>query len=67
MKVEEKTYSVPESHLFRLLGICSKTNKCKEFGEVGCQCSNLEFVPKKRGRPKKDGVDQYKQVAGYIT
>lgn len=46
VKVEERVYEVPESHLFRLLEICSKKNGCKHFGEVGCQCSNATFAPK---------------------
>jgi hypothetical protein len=48
--VEEPVYMVPESHLFRLLAICSNRNKCKEFGSANCQCSNENFVPKRPNR-----------------
>ncbi|MDD4242756.1 MAG: hypothetical protein PHG08_00450 [Bacilli bacterium] len=50
----ENVYMVPESHLFRLLGICAKKNGCKNFGDTNCQCSNANFVPKKRGRPARE-------------
>ncbi len=50
---EEKLYVIPEKHLFRLLEICSKQNKCKTFGSASCQCSNPDFVkatPKQRNK-----------------
>jgi hypothetical protein len=53
-KFPEDVILVPESHFLRLLGICAKKHGCKTFGQEGCQCSNINFVPKKRGRPSKN-------------
>lgn len=33
-------YDIEESHLFELLGHCSKKNKCDSFGKPHCKCFN---------------------------
>lgn len=53
-KFPEDVILVPESHFNRLMGICAKKNGCKGIDDPNCQCANINFVPKKRGRPTKE-------------
>lgn len=47
--MEDKTYTIPEKQLFRLLTACSKINRCEKRQEK-CEC--LTGIPKPTRKPR---------------